>query len=714
MVDEEGLLWVAGEHGLDRFRRVPLTALATVKNVPTGRFGAYAAYQDGTGEVFLRMGPELFKVSATGDPDLIARAILRTDMPCASPKGGIWARNGTGSFILHGGQNARSLPTPAYLSPGVYSGGCAEDRDGRLWVASDDIALSIVSHDGHREVDLGDQSGYEVTGLASYPPAPLLAYVGNGYLWQQRGDGLAPFWKDVGRRIGFLEFSYKSGRFLYWGGPDGLARSDGRTIQTLSSRDVPFLNRLSGMVQTSRGQTWLLNADGILQLETAKLDMAFETKDVRPEARRFTFDDGLPGKAPYNNASNLVEDRWGRIWVATSAGIAVLDPARLFRNAVPPPMVITSVGADNRVYRARRGLTLPAGTTRVVLRYDGLSLAQPERNRFRHRIAGLDNGWIDNGNQRRAVYSGLGPGTYRFEVAAANNDGVWTDKPSVLEFRIQPLFYQTYWFLAGCILLAGLLLMLFIRLRVRLASERLRARLEVRADEREQISREIHDTLLQSVQGLSLRVHSVADDMRASPKARAALLAALDRADDTIGEARHRIAGLRTPTEGSSLSDLVLRVIDLAKDVDLPVPAVLIEGSERPVDPVVLGELRSVLTEALRNIAWHAKASETRIRLDFGDRELKIVVEDNGAGIPAEIAAGGFREGHFGLKGISERVARCDGRSRIEPREEGGTRLVINLPARTAYVAATTSAFQRVTAFIRGASRSRARGGSPL
>jgi len=685
VIDAEGLLWVAGELGVDRFRRVSLQSLPTVQNLPVGRFGAYAAYRDGVGDIFLRMGPKLLKVSGTAELMPLTDGLLRTDMPCASPRGGVWARDASRHFILHGGPQPRRLPAPAYLPPNIYSGACGEDGQGRLWVASDPVDLALIGTAGHVRVDLQQDAGFEVTSIASYPPGPLLAYAGNGTLWQQHGDGLATLWSGVGRAIGFLEFSYKSGPYIYWGGPDGLARWDGKRTEWLTSRDVPYLNRLAGMVQTARGETWLLNADGILRLQSADLDRAFAKRGFQPRYRLLNYEDGLPGKVRYNNASNLVEDRWGRIWVVTSAGIAMLDPARPVRNGVAPPIQITTITAGSRTYPARGGLVLPAGTSRVVIAFDGLSLAQPERNRFRYRITGVDDDWVDSGSQRQAVYSGLGPGTYRFEVLAANNDGVWAARPRTVEFRIQPLFHQTYWFYGLCVLAAILIIFLAIRLRVRIASARIRSRVEAQADERERIAREIHDTLLQSVQGLSLRVHAVAEQLGARSPAHRPLVAALDQADRTIGEARARIAGLRPPVAGDSLRDLVSQTVEAARRSDAPTPSTIVDGDERPVDPVVMGELRAVLDEALRNIAWHAEASEAWVIIRFGARALEMVVEDNGVGVPPEIEEQGYREGHFGLADIFARVAKLQGQARIERRDEGGTRLVVSVPARTAY-----------------------------
>ena len=78
----------------------------------------------------------------------------------------------------------------------------------------------------------------------------------------------------------------------------------------------------------------------------------------------------------------------------------------------------------------RDGLRLPAGTSQLQIDYVALSLARPERNRYRYRLSGVDDGWQDAGSSTRAYYTNLAPGNYRFEVEAANEDGIWSTAPA--------------------------------------------------------------------------------------------------------------------------------------------------------------------------------------------------------------------------------------------------------------------------------------------
>jgi hypothetical protein len=225
--------------------------------------------------------------------------------------------------------------------------------------------------------------------------------------------------------------------------------------------------------------------------------------------------DGLPGPPQQNGTRDLVRGGDGRIWLLTLEGVAWIDPARIARNALPPPVSIRALTVNGQVRRDPRDLTLPKGASKLQIDYTALSLSIPERVRFRYRLDGVDKDWVEAGGRRQAFYTNLKPGRYRFQVVAANNDGVWNDKGAVLAFEIPPTFVQTSLFRTLCVLaLIGLLWGLYA-LRLRQVSDRIHGRLQDRMAERERIARELHDTLLQGIQGLMLRLQSVADQIPA-------------------------------------------------------------------------------------------------------------------------------------------------------------------------------------------------------
>lgn len=102
------------------------------------------------------------------------------------------------------------------------------------------------------------------------------------------------------------------------------------------------------------------------------------------------------------------------------------------------------------------------------------------------------------------MYENLGPGRYTFLVQACNNDGVWNETGASLSLAIQPAFYQTVWFQFLYVLAGVTLIWLLYRLRLRQMTARVQLRYAERLAERTRIARELHDTLLQTIQGSKL------------------------------------------------------------------------------------------------------------------------------------------------------------------------------------------------------------------
>src|SRR5262249_40044483 len=148
-------------------------------------------------------------------------------------------------------------------------------------------------------------------------------------------------------------------------------------------------------------------------------------------------------------------------------------------------------------------------TTDLQIDYTALSLAVPEKVRFRYRLEGVDKDWQDAGTRRAAFYTRLGPGDYHFQVKACNNDGVWNKQGARLDFNIAPAWYQTNLFWLLCIIAGLLVLWALYRLRLRRMAALYQGRMEERLAERERIAQELHDTLLQSVQGLSMKFYAL-------------------------------------------------------------------------------------------------------------------------------------------------------------------------------------------------------------
>ena len=124
----------------------------------------------------------------------------------------------------------------------------------------------------------------------------------------------------------------------------------------------------------------------------------------------------------------------------------VLDPDRLYENALSPPVYVEDVVADRKRFDATSFVKVPALSRDLEIDYTAPSFSVPQKVRFRYMLEGHDREWQDAGTRRQAFYTDLKPGHYRFRVTVCNSHGVWNQTGASLDFVVLPAYYQTIWF----------------------------------------------------------------------------------------------------------------------------------------------------------------------------------------------------------------------------------------------------------------------------
>jgi signal transduction histidine kinase len=210
--------------------------------------------------------------------------------------------------------------------------------------------------------------------------------------------------------------------------------------------------------------------------------------------------------------------------------------------------------------------------------------------------------------------------------------------------------------------------------------------METRLAERERIAREVHDTLLQGLNGLILKFQAIADRIAPSDPARAMMDQALDRADQAVGEGRSLVEGLRTRDRHGGELVNALRDVgrELAKDGSAQLQ-VIVEGRPRPLHVVAGEELYWVGREALINAFHSARGARVELELSYARRELRLRVRDDGIGIDPTVLQSGGRPGHWGIRGMRERASRIGARLEISSRAGAGTEVDVRVAAAVAY-----------------------------
>ncbi len=360
----------------------------------------------------------------------------------------------------------------------------------------------------------------------------------------------------------------------------------------------------------------------------------------------------------------------GKLWVATVQGLAMLDLRRLAVDKSKPKVYVDEAIVGREARPAGRELILPPGTHHVELHFDSISLGWPEKLRFQYRMDDVDPVWLDAGNNRAAVYTSVPIGAHTFHVRACNSSGVWDRTGIIFRVTQKPFFYETVLFRLAMAALFGLLLAAGYKLRVQQVTSQMQARLNERVAERTRVARELHDTLLQTIQASKI----LADASLDGPADTARMQGTLKRLSEWLGravqESRAALSSLRLSaiqhndiaeslraTAGENCKSGVIDIV------------FTVEGSGREVHPIVHDEVYRIGCEAIRNACAHSGGSRIDVEISYA-RDLVLRVRDNGRGIDAQVLAAG-KEGHFGLKGIRERADRLGGKLNLNSSSAG-------------------------------------------
>ena len=381
--------------------------------------------------------------------------------------------------------------------------------------------------------------------------------------------------------------------------------------------------------------------------------------------------------------------------------VQVIDPEHLAGNPIPPPVLIENVIADRKSYSPVGDLRLPPLTRDLEIHYTALSFVVPQKAQFRYKLEGHDSDWQDPGTRRQAFYNDLSPGNYTFRVIASNNDGVWNETGATLAFRVLPAWYQTYWFLALCVGAGLFLVWVVYSLRVRQIAKAISVRFDERLAERTRIAQELHDTLLQTVQGSKF----VADVALEKSSDSAYVRLALEKLSKWLGQAtqegRAALNSLRCST--IETNDLAAGLRRATEECLLNRPMAVkfsVAGAARDMHPIVRDEIYRIGYEAIRNACEHSSASQLEVKLSYA-QDLTLRVIDNGIGIEPAVLMNG-KEGHFGLKGMRERAERITSKLTLVSSPNSGAEMTLVVPGGMIFRKANATRFKRIKAvFLR-------------
>jgi signal transduction histidine kinase len=509
---------------------------------------------------------------------------------------------------------------------------------------------------------------------------------GNGVVTVLDHDAVRMFSNENGIATGAVKVIRGRNENVWIGGELGVAIFQQGRFRMLEAAGPKAFRAVSGILETADGSLWLTESRGVAHVPPTEIHAALHDPAYKVGYELFDYADGLPGPVQQVASPTAVEGTDGRLWFATVGGLVSIAPGKLTKNKLPPGVLVRSVSASGQQYPPGPNVLLPALSNNVQVDYTGLSLSVPDRVLFRYRLDGVDEEWQDAGTRRQAFFNNLSPGHYRFHVVASNNDGVWNEEGAVLDFDIAPAWYQTNWFRLLCVAATLFVLWSLYQLRLRRVAAFYRGRMEERLAERERIARDLHDTLLQSVQGLILKFHAIAQRIPVIEPTRQEIEKALDFADQVLIEGRDRVRHLRTATIGfGELPKAFQRVVEEVAPNRVSSFKTVVEGTVLELHPILREEIYSIGREALINALTHSESRNIEAEIIYESHEFRVRIRDDGIGIDPEVLKKGGRADHWGLQGMRERAERIGADLDVWSRPGSGTEVELRIPAATAY-----------------------------
>lgn len=594
--------------------------------------------------------------SASLSSDVVDKLLVSHD-------GTLWAATWDGLSHMDASTGSFQVFKPRFGYRGLNFHAIAEDDDGVLWLGSN---LGLYRFDPKQQV-------FKNFRYESSSPGSLSNNRVNSVFF----DHAKTMW--IGTQNGLDRFDRSQNRFAAYYESAGLAG-----------------NVVSCVLEDGHHALWMSTNNGLSTFDAQ-----------RKHFRSYNVGHGLPG-LDLTGWGACDAGANGELFFGGFGGSVAFSPEKTFTNSFRHGVTLTdfhlfgitvepgSTSPLQESITTAKSVTLYHWQNFFSLGFSALSVSDAQTIRYRYMLGGLDENWITAaGTARVANYTGVPPGTYHLRVQAANDGSGWSEPGAALEVRVLPPWWSTWWFRSVCAVCGGIAVLLFHQLRLSQMSDRLHVRFEGRLAERNRIARDLHDTLLQSVHGLLLRLQAVQSLLpERIGEAQQSLRIAIDRAADSVAESRSALYNLRSTR--TVARDLVQDLKTLGQDMSSSSPSeervkpvatfgLLVEGNPRDLHPLVQDEIYYIAREALANAFTHSQATHIELDIRYDARFLRLRVRDDGIGIERSLLVKSGKEGHWGLSGMRERAKGIGATLEFWSELNQGTEIELAVPVSLAY-----------------------------
>ncbi len=460
--DREGNLWAGTNAGLVRFADTPFVTLNNYQGLTDNYVRAIAQTHDGSIFMGTSRGLNQYtneKISSIDNNNSLKNDAVLSLAPAKN--GSIWV--GMYSTGLINWKNSKVVEEIGVDSPiyGSQVRALLEDSNGYLWIGT---SRGVYRKKGRELLHFGESEGLPRDFVTSLYESK------SGRIWVGTANGLGYI---DGTKAGAIDISrYLSAQDVFGFSEDAdgtLWLATDRAILRLRDGKIRAIGVKNGLpvatifqiVSDTYNNFWLTSNRGVLYIKRADMEAVADGRVAQLASVSFAEADGM-GSAQCNGGAGpaAIRAKDGSIWVATAKGVSVVQPDEMSRfQQAPPPVVIESVMVDDKPLLLTGGeINLPSTTRKLELFYVSLTYRTPEKIRYRYKLEGFDNQWINREQLRNVQFTNLPPGHYTFKVSAALGTGLWSNEVASLAFVIEPKIYQRAWFIPALLILTALLM----------------------------------------------------------------------------------------------------------------------------------------------------------------------------------------------------------------------------------------------------------------
>lgn len=683
--DADGDLWLGTNGGgLAELRRGKFRVYTTADGLPSEMVGAVFADEAGAIWIGTEEGLCRFKdgrIQEVKTPE--GTSIRGVNQISADREGDLWMTGSSREIVGRALRFHEETGRFEYVKDNPFASRAAsmiEDRGGRIWIGT--------SYDGlHRfDKDGGVRDFHKADGLADEYVSRIFEDRA-GAIWIGTRSGLSRFEDGklttltaaagfTGRHV--LSF-HEDDRGNLWIGTDGdglFRYRDGR-FGVVTAKNGLYDNLAFQILGDDRGNLWMSGNKGIYRARIDELEDLIEGRRATVDSFSYGSADGMLSRECNGANPGGARDREGKLWFPTIKGVVVVDPDRT--DTQPPAVTVENVLVDEKPRSTGEEIVLAPDEENLEIRFGAISWNRPQQIRFKYRLAGLDDDWVEAGTRRTAYYPHIRSGNYTFQVIADNGEGVWNTEGRILQVRVLPPFYRTWWFLVLCSLAVALLIRLIYNYRLQqlekineVRAAYTRQLIEYQEMERQRVAVELHDSIGQSLIVIRNRALMGLNAPDKHDRLVAQLEEISESAADSIREVRqiaHNLhpyqlehLGLKTALESMIEQAAETSAIDFDTEID-------------EIDDTLSREaeinLYRIVQESMNNILKHSEATAAEIKIIRNNGNLNLTIRDNGKGFAPEKNNG--KKSGLGLAGISERARILGARYDIRSGEGRGT-----------------------------------------